>query len=372
MFTASSSSRRCGAKGKDVDAVMIEGTGIAGEGSKLAMHDETLRTQRTSVAVVEHVSVCVPARDEGRTIERLLDALVKQSRVPDEIVVADGGSTDATREIVRRFARESRVPVALVEDADALPGRGRNLAIARARHEWVACIDAGIVPERDWLEQLIAAARREPEAQIVFGRYEPAVENFFTACAAISYCPPGKGSRSIASCLMRRAAWTAAGGFREDLRSGEDLLFFRALEAAQVQRAAAPDAVVHWSLKPTARSTFQHFAIYSVNNIKAGLFTDWQRNLLVQYALLALVFVAALVWWLPLALVVPLLLGARVEKRIYNYYRAAPRAQLVRALLSPRRVFGVAWVNLVIDAATLYGMLKWLLGERRTPPHPSR
>jgi glycosyltransferase involved in cell wall biosynthesis len=314
---------------------------------------------------VKRVSVCIPARDEERTIVRLLDALVHQTRQPDEIVVADGGSTDETREIVRRFAAAASVPVVLVEDAHALPGRGRNLAIARAGSDWVACIDAGIVPERDWLEQLIAAARREPEAQVVFGRYEPVVENFFTACAAISYCPPEKGARSIASCLMRRAAWEAAGGFREDLRSGEDLLFFHALEEANVRRTAAPDALVHWSLKPTARSTFRHFAIYSVNNLKAGLFRHWQRSLLIQYAAITIIVVAAIVWWLPLALFAPLLLLARGEKRIYDYYRAAPRSRLVRAMLSPRRVFGVTWVNSVVDAAALYGMLTWLLHERR-------
>jgi glycosyltransferase involved in cell wall biosynthesis len=315
---------------------------------------------------IKRVSVCVPARDEERSIARLLDALVKQTRAPDEIVVADGGSADATREIVRRFAAASVVPVVLVEDAMALPGRGRNLAIARAESEWVACIDAGIVPERDWLERLIAAARREPEAQVVFGRYEPVVENFFTACAAISYCPPEKGARSIASCLMRRAAWAAAGGFREDLRSGEDLLFFHALEDANVRRTSAPDALVHWSLKPTARSTFRHFAIYSVNNLKAGLFRHWQRSLLIQYAAISIIVVAAIVWWLPLALFAPILLLARAEKRIYNYYRAAPRDELVRAMLSPRRIIGVAWVNSVVDAAALYGMLTWLLRERRT------
>jgi glycosyltransferase involved in cell wall biosynthesis len=87
---------------------------------------------------VKRVSVCIPARDEERTIVRLLDALVHQTRQPDEIVVADGGSTDETREIVRRFAAAASVPVVLVEDAHALPGRGRNLAIARAGSDWVA------------------------------------------------------------------------------------------------------------------------------------------------------------------------------------------------------------------------------------------
>jgi glycosyltransferase involved in cell wall biosynthesis len=316
-------------------------------------------------ACVARVSVCVPARDEERTIRRLLDALLAQTRVPDEIVIADGGSADATREIVRAFAASSPVPVALVEDEDALPGRARNLAIACARHEWVACIDAGIEPVGDWLEHLIEAARHDPQAQVVFGRFEPVIENFFTACAAISYCPPGKQSRTIASCLMRREAWRDAGGFREDLRSGEDLLFFGALERTGARRVRASGALVRWSLKPTTRATFRHFSAYSVSNLKAGLFRQWQRSLLVQYAIVCALVLAGLGWWPPLALAAPLYVLARAEKRIYDYYHAAPRARLLRAVLSPRRVAGVAWVNAVIDAATLRGLVVWLLRERR-------
>lgn len=317
-------------------------------------------------ATVGRVSVVVPVKNEERTIMRLLEGLLAQTRPPDEIVITDGGSADRTRDIVREFQRATGVPVVLVEAEQALPGRGRNLAIARASSEWVACIDAGIVPRRDWLAELITAAGREPSARVIFGRFEAVTESFFTECAAMVYAPrPGSFRRSIASCLMHRSAWEAAGRFREDLRSSEDLIFFKGLDAADVPRVFTHEAVVAWSLKPSARATFSHFSTYSRSNIRAGLFAEWQLRLSLMYAALAGAFLAGLLWWWPLVLLPPLALLLRAERRIYNWRRGQGRARLLKEMLDPRRVLGVAWVNLVIDAAAFRGMLEWLRRDFR-------
>ena len=45
------------------------------------------------------ISAIVSVRDEAQSISALLDGLLAQSRSPDEIVIADGGSTDETAAI---------------------------------------------------------------------------------------------------------------------------------------------------------------------------------------------------------------------------------------------------------------------------------
>ena len=42
------------------------------------------------------VSVVVPVRDEEHSIRELLDSLLRQTHPPDQIVITDGGSVDAT------------------------------------------------------------------------------------------------------------------------------------------------------------------------------------------------------------------------------------------------------------------------------------
>src|SRR2546430_2987351 len=223
------------------------------------------------------ISVVIPVRNEERSIGTLLEALLSQTQPPDEIVLTDGGSTDSTAIIIQDYINRG-APVKLIRTTKALPGRGRNLAAARASNEWLAFTDAGIRPAPDWLEALAARAQADPTADVVYGSYEPKVDTFFKECAAISYVSPpseieGSSMRSqfIASALMRRVAWERVGGFPEHLRSAEDLLFMQRVEQADFRIAFAPRAVVQWDLQPNLWRTFRRFSVYSRNNIRAGL-----------------------------------------------------------------------------------------------------
>jgi glycosyltransferase involved in cell wall biosynthesis len=317
------------------------------------------------------ISVIIPVKNEEASIGRLLQALGAQTHRPAEIVITDGGSTDRTKQMVRAFQAECPVPIVLIESEQSLPGRGRNLAIARAANEWLACVDGGIVPAPDWLAELVAVAWREPEAQVVYGRYVPVTDTYFTACAAIAYVAPGPRSRFIASCLLRRAAWAAAGGFREDLRSGEDLLFFRALERAGVREAYSDRAVVAWELQPDTGRTFRRFATYSRSSMKAGLGREWQWKVSRLYAVLAALLLTGL-WVWPVVLLPPALLLLRAEKHVWLWYRTKAPRRVWRELLNPCRVLTVAWISMVIDLATFYGLWQWAAYDRPTANRQSR
>ena len=310
------------------------------------------------------VSVIVPALNEEASIVPLLEALAAQTLAPAEIVVADGGSTDGTRGLVREFAARSTVPVVLVETERGLPGRNRNVAIARASREWVACIDAGTLPRADWLESLCEAARRDPRARVVFGQFEALADTFFTRSAAVVYVPPpGEPVRSTASCMIHRAAWEQAGPFREDLRSAEDLLFFRALDAAGVPFAHAPTALVAWELRPTLSSTFAKFVAYARHNMRAGLGREWQLGLARFYALLLVPLVAGL-FYRPAWALVPALLLLRGARRVWQWHRRADASSRVAALFNVPRLLMVTWLNMVIDAAAFWGTFQWFVHDR--------
>jgi len=223
----------------------------------------------------DRVSVIVPVKNEESSIAALLTSLIEQTVSPAEIVITDGGSRDRTRELVRQMQANSPIPIVLVETGDAFPGRGRNLAIRHATNDWIACIDAGIVAAPNWLEELVLVARAHPEASVIFGRYQAVTDSFFSKCAAIVYGPaPGdRGRTSIACCMMSRSVWERIGGFREDLRSAEDLVFFRALGDAGV-KAAFSEALVRWTIPGDMPSTFKRFFVYSRYGVKAGLWKE--------------------------------------------------------------------------------------------------
>jgi glycosyltransferase involved in cell wall biosynthesis len=316
-------------------------------------------------ASLEEVGVIVPTMNEEETVVRLLEALAGQTVRPAEVVVADGGSTDRTRELVREFAGRAPFPVVLVETERGLPGRNRNAALQRATHEWSACVDAGTLPRPDWLERLVEAARREPEARVVFGVFEAVTDSFFTRAAAVTYVPrPGERVRSTASCLLHRTAWERAGRFREDLRSAEDLLFFRELKAAGVRETFAPGAVVAWELRPTHASTFRKFSVYARNNVRAGLAREWQYGV-ARFYLALLAAAAAGLFYRPLLLLPIALLLLRGALRVWKWHAYLPLRRRALELLNLPRLLMVTWVNFIIDVAMFWGTLQWFIHDRK-------
>jgi glycosyltransferase involved in cell wall biosynthesis len=322
------------------------------------------------VASITKISVVVPVRNEAKTIRSLLDGLMNQSHPPDEIVLTDGGSIDETRAIIEDFINQG-FPVKLLTDDDSLPGRSRNIGVANAKNDWIAFIDAGITPARSWLQALADQVASPAHADVVYGSYEPVIDSFFTECAAIAYVPaPITTSEgyvrpySIASALMPRAAWEAAGGFPEDLRSAEDLIFMQRVEAAGFRIVRAPSAIVHWNIQPSWWGTFRRFVIYARNNIRAGLWREWQAAIFARYLIVALLGAPAFVvgaWWLFVPLAAWLLLmvarSLRALNRNRHNYPANIRRNLARlCLLVP--------ILAVIDAAAFVGSIDWLMRDQ--------
>ncbi len=317
------------------------------------------------------MSVIVPLKDEAESILLLLDALAGQTRQPDEIVVADGGSTDGTLDRIQDWAATSRIPTILVEVPHGLPGRNRNVAVETAEQNWIAAIDAGIHPPANWLESLIHTAEQHREARVVFGRYAPLTHTRFAKYAAITYVGPSDvDRRSIATCLVEKAVWRQIGGCPEDLRSSEDLLFFRRLDEHHIPVAYCRAAPVQWDLQPTVWKTFQRFAVYSQNSMRAGLFRDWQLRVTAQYGVLALLLIAGGLWskWCWLAVAGFVL--ARSLRRISVWHHSSSQRQRTLAMLDLRAILGVAAINFLIDMAMFVGVNRWfiedvLLSKRR-------
>jgi GT2 family glycosyltransferase len=106
-------------------------------------------------------SLIVSTYNWPQALELALAAIARQSRLPDEVVVADDGSAPATRALVERVA--AQFPVRLVhvwqEDIGFRLARARNRAIAAARGDYLIFLDGDMVVQRHFVADHLAAAR---------------------------------------------------------------------------------------------------------------------------------------------------------------------------------------------------------------------
>jgi len=316
------------------------------------------------------ISVIIPVRNEEASIRVLVDSLLNQTLKPAEILITDGGSTDATTQIISEYV-ERGAPVRLIRGGPALPGRGRNLAAAEAANEWLAFIDAGTRPDPSWLEALAKRAQLDSDADVVYGTYEPVTDTLFSRCAVMAYvAPPVKiegrliRTRSIASVLMKRNVWNTVGGFPEDLRSAEDLLFMNKIDHANFRVVNAPEALVHWQVQSTPWLTFKRFVTYARHNMRAALWREWQAAIFRRYGLLLVmalpVFIVGVKWLMvTLALWVAMLL-ARAAVAIWRN-RACYPAGIFENLA---RMMVLAPLIAMLDAATIIGTLQWAVKDK--------
>lgn len=231
------------------------------------------------------LSVLTTVRDEGAGIDRLLAALVPQLDNDDELLVVDGGSRDDTRDRTLAWSRRDD-RVRLVDAPGANIPAGRNVGRRVARHDVLACTDAGCDPDPRWLEALRLAAGEPDAAALVTGVYRVAANSAFEhAMAAGCYPDPGEARRSGSlvraygrllgrtydpsmptgrSMAVTAAAWDAVGGFPEQLATGEDVTFGRAIVASGRRAVLARDAEVVWRQRPTVAATARMYYRYGV------------------------------------------------------------------------------------------------------------
>lgn len=114
------------------------------------------------------VTVIVVNHNGGPHLPRCLHCLADQRLLPARIVVVDNASADGSADAARRqAAADDRLAgrVVVREMAENIGfAAANNRAVATCDTELVALLNPDAFPEPGWLEALVTAARRHPEA----------------------------------------------------------------------------------------------------------------------------------------------------------------------------------------------------------------
>ncbi len=173
---------------------------------------------------VENVAFVVIGRNEG---ERLRDSLQPLLEMTPQVVYVDSASTDASVLLARELGA-----IAIVLDSSTLlsAARGRNVGFSEVRSRFPNCayvhfIDGDCVISPGWLEKAVSFLEANPKAAVACGRrFErfPDASMYNRLCDEEWDTPVGKADHSGGDALVRVSAFEQVGGFRSDLKAGEE------------------------------------------------------------------------------------------------------------------------------------------------------
>jgi len=325
------------------------------------------------------ISVIATVLNEGQVIERLLESLAAQTRPPDEVVIADGGSTDGTLDILTRWAASKRLPLRVVSVPGTNISAGRNAAIAAAKGEIIASTDAGVRLDQGWLAALVAPLEEAQDAAtrfvaVVSGWFVADPNTAFEAAMGATVLPhlrevkPAQFLPSSRSVAFRQVAWEAVNGYPEWLDYCEDLVFDLRLRNLYGPFPFVPDAVVRFRPRRNLAGFFKQYYHYARGDGKADL---WRKRHAVRYltyllvapGLVALALLHSPWWWLAL------LAGAAVYTAT-PYRRLWPMLGNYGPLDRLKAVLLVPVIRVAGDVAKMLGYppgLAWRWRNRRRP-----
>lgn len=166
------------------------------------------------------ISIVIPTKNEEYFLPSLLESIKKQTRQPEELIIADAMSIDKTREIALAYGAQ------IIDGG--LPGPGRNIGAAFAKSDVVLFLDADVVlPEEDFLAKAMHEFDERhldiasPDVSVIEGKpYDKVTHEIYNVYARLwgSVHPHAPGF-----CIfVRKSLHDAIGGFDPTVLFCED------------------------------------------------------------------------------------------------------------------------------------------------------
>lgn len=108
------------------------------------------------------VSLIISTYNWAQALDVVLHSVMNQTRIPDEVIIADDGSREDTANLIKKSEQEMPCPLIHVwhEDNGFRLATIRNKAIAKSSCDYIIQIDGDIVLEKHFVEDHMKLAER--------------------------------------------------------------------------------------------------------------------------------------------------------------------------------------------------------------------
>ena len=172
------------------------------------------------------VAVIVNTHNQAHFLAAALDSVFAQSRLPDEVIVVDDGSTDDATTVVKRYPDAT-----FMRQQHAGLSAARNAGLLQATSKFIIFLDADdrLLPQA--IEHGLARFEESPDCALVYGghrfvdvNFKPTRPDKFDPIGEDPYCDFLRANPigMHATVMYRRDVLVQAGGFSTDLGACED------------------------------------------------------------------------------------------------------------------------------------------------------
>lgn len=225
------------------------------------------------------VSVCIPVKNGGSRLGKCLQSLRDLDYPQDrlEIIIADGNSTDDTREVALSFG------ATVLDNPGEIVASGRNVAFGAASGKFIASTDDDCVVPPDWIKTALASFGEDGVAAVggisllpadapVWAR---AVNYVFRLASVAGYSVQADHLSSghaedLPGCntFYRTAAYRAVGDFDEGLITAEDVDLHARMRARDMHLLASTSLFVWHDKRPTPRGLFRQLRRFAEGRVQ--------------------------------------------------------------------------------------------------------
>ena len=229
------------------------------------------------------VSVIMPIRNEEGFIADSLGAVLAQDYPPDrmEVLIADGMSTDATRDIIAKTAAaHPEISVYVLDNPRKIVPTAFNIALAQARGEVIVRVDGHTIIAPDYIRECVAALERSG-ADNVGGRMNPVGRTPFGEAVALATSSPfGVGGArfhysdreewvdTVYMGCWPREVFERIGPFDEEFVRNQDDEFNYRLRASGGKILLSPRIKSIYYNRSTLRSLWQQYYQYGMYKVR--------------------------------------------------------------------------------------------------------
>ena len=149
------------------------------------------------------ITVLIPVRNGENFLAEALKSVFAQTHPAAAVLVIDDGSTDGTVALARSFGDRIRV---LHQDHQGIAA-ARNAGLTHATTPWVALLDHDDIWKPFHLEATVAAMKRRPDADVIYGTARRIITDAHTGSFASADLLPFPAEEDVPRLLLERCAF---------------------------------------------------------------------------------------------------------------------------------------------------------------------